>query len=138
MAAFGIEQSINGELMNRVGRGAIECMLTFIVGLLLGRLAWTALASFEGYSLVHDINSLQKAHTGELGSDLLLTHINPFASNSVVSSEGLPISLLDLKLAGVRFVATNSEASSAVLALFPVSDCETDRPNCLRRISGSS
>jgi hypothetical protein len=26
----------------------------------------------------------------------------------------------------------------SMTALFPVSDCETDRPNCLRRISGSS
>jgi hypothetical protein len=37
-----------------------------------------------------------------------------------------------------RWVLSCIKDKSDQKGLFPVSDCETDRPNCLRRISGSS
>ncbi|MBA4228213.1 MAG: hypothetical protein C0456_16475 [Hyphomonas sp.] len=56
-----------------------------------------------------------------------------------------PIEILIGKAAPALIIALASATAMLILGwlvldvpLFPVSDCETDRRNCLRRISGSS
>lgn len=106
------------------GRMAVESLLMVTVGVLLGRLAWIALAPSDADASLQASSALSSG-TGQATSaqapTILLTQMNPFNGASVgpaAYSQASSETTLDMKLAGVRSVSGNASASSAVIS-FP-------------------
>lgn len=123
-ALFRMERGISYAKAEQVGRVAVESLLTVTVGVLLGRLAWVALAPANatpaGPEFVSAAMTAPDAENAQTRTGLL-SEMNPFDDGSVApSSSDIADSetTLDLTLAGVRSVAGNITASSAVIA-FP-------------------
>lgn len=105
------------------GRMAAESLLIVTVGVLLGRLAWSALAPADGNTalLSPALSSGTGQAAGAPAPALLLTQINPFSAVPVLPVANNPAAsetTLDMKLSGVRSVPGNASASSAVIS-FP-------------------
>ena len=122
-ALFRMERGITGTTAETAGRVAVESLLVVTIGVLFGRLAWTAFTPQDAppaamQSTSAQLTSLPAASAN--ASSLLLTRINPFDTGtaSAGSVDAAPETTLELKLAGVRAVAGNTMASSAVIA-FP-------------------
>lgn len=103
------------------GRMAAESLLIVTVGVLLGRLAWSALASPDAGGALP--SSALSSATGQASGApaLLLTQTNPFSAvpvRPVADNPAASETTLDMKLSGVRSVAGNASASSAVIS-FP-------------------
>lgn len=117
-ALFRMERGNASTRVEQVSRIAVESILTVTVGVLIGRLAWVALAPAEAASPAPDFATVSAGQSGDTDSAaLLLTQMNPFAQNAVaLSAEPSRETSLDVKLAGVRAVDGNAAASSAVLS----------------------
>lgn len=120
---FRMERGISAANIEHAGRVAVESLLVVTVGVLLGRLAWVALAPSGPTSSGPELAAMSlvapvaEEHTAPA---TLLTQMNPFAS-APTTLASLPTggeTSLEIKLAGVRSVSGNSMASSAVIA-FP-------------------
>lgn len=121
-ALFRTERSIPYASIETAGRKAAESLLVITVGVLLGRLAWVILAASDGAqsSADHAVR-IADGSAQQQSSKMLLTQMNPFSAAQVdLSGTDTPRieTTLDLKLSGVRSVAGNTAASSAVIS-FP-------------------
>lgn len=123
-ALFRMERGVSYAKVEHAGRFAVESLLTVTVGVLLGRLAWVALAPADASHATSELAAAALT-IPQAGDALLpvnlLTQMNPFEvgagtlpAGEVSGSE----TTLELKLAGVRSVAGNTAASSAVIS-FP-------------------
>lgn len=121
-ALFRMERGITGTNVETAGRVAVESLLVVTIGVLFGRLAWSALAPSETAppaphtsSITADMTLAEAAETPAM----ILTRINPFAHEAGAASlpQGTETTL-DLKLSGVRAVEGNTTASSVVIS-FP-------------------
>lgn len=103
---------------------AVESLLMVTVGVLLGRLAWVAISPSDAGASLQDATPFSSENTlpaSSPSSTILLTQMNPFGGVSAVAtgaSEAAVETTLDMKLSGVRSVAGNTSASSAVIS-FP-------------------
>jgi len=110
--------------MENAGRIAVESLLMVTVGVLVGRLAWVALAPAEAGAPLQGSATLSAGNPqaeGSASQTIVLTQLNPFGSASqTYAAEGVGAveTTLDMKLAGVRSVSGNASASSAVIS-FP-------------------
>ncbi len=122
-ALFRTERSIPYMRIESAGRMAVESLLMVTVGVLVGRLAWVALAPADTNASIQDSATLSsgsdQAGTGA-SPTVLLTQMNPFGGTpDIYVAQGQAVeTTLDMKLAGVRSVAGNASASSAVIS-FP-------------------
>jgi len=119
-ALFRTERGIPYASVENAGRMAVESLLVVTVGVLLGRLAWIALAPSDAATPAANFSevSASGAQADLTASPAgLLTRMNPF-SGMPASAETDAETALDIKLAGVRAVTGNTTASSAVVS-FP-------------------
>jgi type II secretion system protein C len=124
-ALFRMERGITGTNVETAGRVAVESLLVVTIGVLFGRLAWTALApsdtplpSTHTSSIASGASDMGLAAAGEAPA-MILTRTNPFAADAAAISISLGAeTTLDLKLSGVRAVEGHTAASSAVIS-FP-------------------
>lgn len=118
VALFRMERSVPYARVEQAGRLAVESLLTVTAGLLLGRLAWVALAPGAAVSAPLDVAASQ-APDSSLPEQALLVQINPFDGPNgleLASQTTSRETTLDLKLAGVRAVEGDTIASSAVIS----------------------
>lgn len=121
-ALFRMERGITATGVETAGRVAVESLLVVTLGVLFGRLAWTALApsdsSLSSTSASSIASGMSLVDTRE-ETAMILTRINPFASQEAAAGAASGSeTTLDLKLSGVRAVEGNTTASSAVIS-FP-------------------
>lgn len=118
VALFRMERSVPYARVEQAGRLAVESLLTVTAGLLLGRLAWVALAPGAAVPAPLDLAASQ-APDSSLPEQALLVQINPFdGPNGMerIDQTASRETTLDLKLAGVRAVEGDTIASSAVIS----------------------
>ncbi len=120
---FRMERGITAANIEHAGRVAVESLLVVTVGVLLGRLAWVALAPSGAVSPGPELAAMSAVAAGteeRTTPGTLLTQMNPFAAApaALASLATGGETDLDIKLAGVRSVSGNSMASRAVIA-FP-------------------
>ncbi|MEQ9505767.1 MAG: type II secretion system protein N [Hyphomonas sp.] len=116
---FRTERGISLANIEHAGRVAVESLLVVTVGVLLGRLAWSAVTPSGTTSAGQELVATSSAPGSELQTSLL-TQMNPFGSAPATQMQAQPgaETSLDIRLAGVRAVTGNAMASSAVIA-FP-------------------
>ena len=123
-ALFRMERGIPYVRMENAGRMAVESLLMVTVGVLVGRLAWVALAPADAGAPLQDSATLSSESlqaSGSASTTVLLTQMNPFGGAPqmyAADAQAAAETTLDLKLAGVRSVSGNASASSAVIS-FP-------------------
>ncbi len=123
-ALFRMERGIPYVRMENAGRMAVESLLMVTVGVLVGRLAWVALAPADAGAPLQDSATLSSESlqaSASASPTILLTQMNPFGGAPqmyAADAQAAAETTLDLKLAGVRSVAGNASASSAVIS-FP-------------------
>ncbi|WP_291072210.1 type II secretion system protein N [Hyphomonas sp.] len=113
-----MERSVPYARVEQAGRLAVESLLTVTAGLLLGRLAWVALAPGAAVPAPLDLAASQVPDSS-LPEQALLVQINPFDGPNgleLASQTTSRETTLDLKLAGVRAVEGDTIASSAVIS----------------------
>lgn len=110
--------------MENAGRIAVESLLMVTVGVLVGRLAWVALAPADAGAPLQGSATLSAGNPqaeSSASQTIVLTQLNPFGNASqtyATEAQGAVETTLDMKLAGVRSVSGNASASSAVIS-FP-------------------
>lgn len=123
-ALFRMERGIPYVRMENAGRIAVESLLMVTVGVLVGRLAWVALAPADAGAPLQGSATLSAGNPqaeSSASQTIVLTQLNPFGSASqtyAAEAQGAVETTLDMKLAGVRSVSGNASASSAVIS-FP-------------------
>lgn len=123
-ALFRMERGIPYVRIENAGRMAVESLLMVTVGVLVGRLAWVALAPTDADAPLQEsatLSSESPKAEGGAPHTILLTQMNPFGrAPQTFAAEGQAAieTALDIKLCGVRSVSGNAAASSAVIS-FP-------------------
>lgn len=80
-ALFRMERGIPYVRMENAGRMAVESLLMVTVGVLVGRLAWVALAPADAGAPLQDSATLSSESlqaSGSASTTVLLTQMNPF------------------------------------------------------------